>query len=414
MHPFSRTRRTLGRTGLKDVETRLVSGMAGSMATGLSYFRIPFSVVDAPRSRSASLDRRSPIVDRCASGAPSDPQIPTAPLVDAIHLRKSYGEHVAVKDVSFSLQSGEVLGLLGPNGAGKSTTMMMIAGLLAPTAGEIQFRGERFDGRNFDQRQLLGVVPQEYAIYQELNAVDNLMFFGKLYGLRGKALKDRCEEVLDQIGLRDAAHRASGTYSGGMKRRLNFGVAIMHKPRILILDEPTVGVDPQSRSHLMDCIRKQVDDGVGVIYASHYMEEVQAICHRVAIVDHGEVLANDSIANLLDGMASDVYLYVDRTNGITNELEGLGRVSIGTDGEPVIVVTGETPKAEEIRAESPYRYGNGSPSRLKPTQPTTLAWRLQAALFRLGTLGIRVLRVETQQSNLEQLFLQLTGNRLRD
>ena len=390
--------------------------MTGSMATGIPYFRMPFSIVDTTRTRSVGADRRSFAVgsSTVAGTGPIDQAVAAAPLVDVIHLRKNYGDHVAVKDVSFSLQSGEVLGLLGPNGAGKSTTMMMIAGLLAPTEGEILFNGQKFDGRNFDQRRLLGVVPQEYAIYQELNAIENLMFFGKLYGLRGTALRNRCEEVLDQIGLRDAAHRASGTYSGGMKRRLNFGVAIMHQPRILILDEPTVGVDPQSRSHLMDCIRKQVSGGVGVIYASHYMEEVQAICHRVAIVDHGEVLANDTIANLLDGMASDVYLYVDRTTGITTELDDLGRISVGTDGEPVVVITGETPKADEIRAESPFRYGNGSPSRLKTNQPTSLAWRLQSALFRLGTLGIRVLRVETQQSNLEQLFLQLTGNRLRD
>lgn len=388
--------------------------MAGSMAAGIPYLRMPFSVAESSRSRTDRQDRQSTVVERTSTTVPTTVTTNATPLVEVIHLRKSYGDHVAVKDVSFALQVGEVLGLLGPNGAGKSTTMMMIAGLLAPTSGEIRFEGRRFNGQDFDQRRLLGVVPQEYAIYQELNAVENLQFFGKLYGLRGKALKARCDEVLDQIGLRDAATRASGHYSGGMKRRLNFGVAIMHKPRILILDEPTVGVDPQSRSHLMDCIRKQVAEGVGVIYASHYMEEVQAICQRVAIVDHGEVLANDTIANLLDGMASDVYLYVDRTSGITTELEGIGKIGVGTDGAQVIVVAGETPKADEIKAESPFRYGTGSPSRLNNNQQTTLAWRLQAALFRLGTLGIRVLRVETQQSNLEQLFLQLTGNRLRD
>ena len=335
-------------------------------------------------------------------------------LVEARHLQKSYGKHVAVKDVSFSLQRGEVLGLLGPNGAGKSTTMMMLAGLLAPTGGEVLLDGKKFDGRNHDQRRLLGVVPQEYAIYQELNAIDNLLFFGKLYGLKGKLLNARCDEVLDQIGLKESARRPSGTYSGGMKRRLNFGVALMHKPAILILDEPTVGVDPQSRSHLMDCIRRQAADGVGVIYASHYMEEVQSICQRVAIVDRGEVLANDSIPHLLAGIAADLYLYVNRTAGIANELGTMARVGVGSDGEPAVIVTGDTESTTGSVESSPLRYGLGTLAPDETRQRPELAWRLQAVLYKLGTLGIHVLRVETQQSNLERLFLQLTGKRLRD
>lgn len=335
-------------------------------------------------------------------------------LVEAVHLRKSYGDHLAVKDVSFSLEAGEILGLLGPNGAGKSTTMMMIAGLLAPTAGTILFEGREFNGRDFDQRRLLGVVPQEYAIYQELNAIDNLMFFGKLYGLRGSALKARCDEVLDQIGLVDSARRPAGTYSGGMKRRLNFGVALIHKPRILILDEPTVGVDPHSRSHLMDCVRQQASEGVGVIYASHYMEEVQSICQRVAIIDHGEVLANGSIPQLLEGLAADLYLYVDRTTGLANELGDLGTISTGSDGEPIVLIPGESTTDQMQRDKMPQRYGSGTLGVAPIRSAPGLAWRLQTALFKLGTLGIRVLRVETQQSNLERLFLQLTGKRLRD
>ncbi len=335
-------------------------------------------------------------------------------LVEVHCLRKSYGSHLAVKDVSFRLQAGEVLGLLGPNGAGKSTTMMMVAGLLAPTSGEILLNGIKFDGRNRDLRRILGVVPQEYAIYQELNAIDNLTFFGKLYGLRGKSLKARCDEILEQIGLVDSARRPSGNYSGGMKRRLNFGVALMHRPSILILDEPTVGVDPQSRSHLMDCIRRQASEGVGVIYASHYMEEVQSICQRVAIIDHGEVLANDSIPHLLAGLAADLYLYVDRTSGIGNELGNLGRVGTGSDGEPAIIVSGDSTPSNVVGEASPALYGSGSLAPDNPRKTPDLAWRLQAALHKLGTLGIRVLRIETQQSNLERLFLQLTGKRLRD
>lgn len=334
-------------------------------------------------------------------------------LVEVRNLRKSYGNHLAVKDVSFLVRAGEILGLLGPNGAGKSTTMMMVAGLLKPSRGEVLLNGQQFDGRNLELRKLLGVVPQEYAIYEELNAIDNLLFFGKLYGLGRQEREIRCRTILDQIGLTEAAHRPSGNYSGGMKRRLNFGVALMHKPAILILDEPTVGIDPQSRSHLMDCIRLQAASGTGIIYASHYMEEVQSICNRVVIVDNGEVLANDSIPNLLAGVAADVYLYVDRTTGISDEFGNLGRLGAGSDGEPAVIVSGNPPSQDNL-GMSVQRYGSGTLAPDPGGSSPDLAWRLQAALHKLGTLGIHVIRVETQQSNLERLFLQLTGKRLRD
>jgi len=335
-------------------------------------------------------------------------------LAEVVHLRKSYGSHLAVDDVSFSLQSGEILGLLGPNGAGKSTSMMMLAGLLTPTSGTVLLDGHRFDGRNHDLRRMLGVVPQEYAIYQELNAVDNLLFFGKLYGLSGPALKSRCDDVLDQIGLAESALRPSRTYSGGMKRRLNFGVALMHRPSVLILDEPTVGVDPQSRSHLLECVRRQAAEGVGVIYASHYMEEVQSLCNRVAIIDHGKVLANDTLPNLLGGTASDLHLYVDRISGITVELGSLAHLGTGSDGNPAVIVPGESTLITNSAEVGSLRYGLNLSAMEASRVPVELSWRLQMVLHKLGNLGVRVLRVETQQSNLERLFLQMTGKRLRD
>lgn len=348
-------------------------------------------------------------------GAPSPKTADSGiPVAEAFHLRKSYGDHLAVEDVSFSLKSGEILGLLGPNGAGKSTSMMMLAGLLTPTSGEVLLHGQLFDGRNHDLRRMLGVVPQEYAIYQELNAVDNLMFFGKLYGLSGSQLKSRCDEVLEQIGLADSALRPSRTYSGGMKRRLNFGVALMHQPSVLILDEPTVGVDPQSRSHLLDCVRRQAADGVGVIYVSHYMEEVQSLCDRVAIIDHGRVLANDTIPNLLGGTASDLQLYVDRITGITGELGNLAQLGTGSDGHPAVIVPGEAAVITNTADVCSLRYGLNMNASEPSRTPVDLSWRLQMVLHKLANLGIRVLRVETQQSNLERLFLQLTGKRLRD
>ncbi len=308
-------------------------------------------------------------------------------LLEARRLKKSYGGQPAVVDVSFSLEPGEVLGLLGPNGAGKSTTMMMLAGLLAPDEGEVLLGGSSFDGRNRDQRRLLGVVPQDFAIYPDLSAVENLQFFGRLYGLHGRELKSRCDEVLERIGLVESARRAASGYSGGMKRRLNFGVALMHRPSVLILDEPTVGVDPQSRSHLLDCVRDQARSGVGVIYASHYMEEVQSICQRVAIIDHGKVLAYDTISKLLTGLTADLILYVDDATRAAAVVDGLAQIGTGSDGQPALILTGDQPDIGE---------------------------RLRTVLDKVKIAGANVLRVETQQTNLERLFLELTGSRLRD
>jgi linearmycin/streptolysin S transport system ATP-binding protein len=308
-------------------------------------------------------------------------------LLEARRLKKSYGATPAVVDVSFSLEPGEVLGLLGPNGAGKSTTMMMLAGLLAPDEGQVLLGGADFDGRNREQRRLLGVVPQDFAIYPDLNAFENLQFFGRLYGLHGRRLRAQCDEVLERIGLVDSARRSAGGYSGGMKRRLNFGVALMHRPSVLILDEPTVGVDPQSRSHLLDCVRDQARSGVGVIYASHYMEEVQSICQRVAIVDHGRVLAYDAIPTLLKGLVADLILYVDDVSRAASAVDGAAKIGTGRDGQPMLILPGDGPEFGE---------------------------RLRSALDKMRIAGLHVLRVETQQTNLERLFLELTGSRLRD
>lgn len=338
----------------------------------------------------------------------------TSVLVEVRNLRKDYGNQLAVKDVSFSFHGGEVLGLLGPNGAGKSTVMMMIAGLLAPSSGEVVLNGEQFDGRRLSQRRLFGIVPQEYAIYQDLSAINNLMFFGRLYGLRGKSLKIRCHEVLEQIGLTESANRQSATYSGGMKRRLNFGIALIHKPQILILDEPTLGVDPQSRFHLMDCIHRHTNEGGCVLYASHYMEEAQSICQRVVILDQGEVIANDSIHNLLAGLTADVYLFVDRTTGINDALKGLARVVTEIGKEPGVVVSGNIRNQTGDIGTVSRQVNSIVPVTKEAPVASEFACRLQATLEKLTELRIRVLRVETQQSNLERVFLNLTGKQLRD
>ncbi|MDB5343915.1 MAG: hypothetical protein JWP89_2292 [Schlesneria sp.] len=310
-----------------------------------------------------------------------------ASLLEVRHLSRSFGSHQAVVDVSFKLERGEVLGLLGPNGAGKSTSMMMISGLLRPDRGEVVINGQVYNGRDPNLKREIGLVPQDLAIYPELNAIENLLFFGKLYGIQGRQLHSRCDEVLQRIGLTDSAQRASGNYSGGMKRRLNFGVALMHQPSILILDEPTVGIDPQSRSHLLECIRDQALSGVGVIYASHYMEEVQEICERVAIVDHGKVLACDSIPRLLEGLNTSLLIHVEGEGDVQGRLAGLAKLERATDGTAVIVVSGDCRDMGE---------------------------RLRSLLHHLMAARVKVARIETQQTNLERLFLQLTGYGLRD
>lgn len=308
------------------------------------------------------------------------------PLLEVRHLRKSYGAHLAVSDVSFELAPGEILGLLGPNGAGKSTTMMMVAGLLAPDSGEVLLDGAAYKPSEPWHRRDLGLVPQDLAIYEDLTAWENLRFFGRLYGLRGNFLEQRCRQVLEETGLTDSARRPSREYSGGMKRRLNFGIGLLHGPRVLILDEPTVGVDPQSRSHLLDCVRKAAAAGMGVIYASHYMEEVQSLCSRVAIIDHGVMLKYDSVEHLLQGMSADLYLYVASTN-LNGQVADLGRVIRQPDGQQTVIIDGARPDRSHV---------------------------LQQVLERLERAGIAVSRIETQQTNLERLFLQLTGRKLRD
>lgn len=310
-----------------------------------------------------------------------------APLLEVRNLARRFGTFQAVADVSLTLGPGEILGLLGPNGAGKSTTMLMISGLLTPDTGEVRISSQPVGPQNLTWRRSLGFVPQDLALYPELNAVENLKFFGRLYGLTRQELADRVDEILRRIGLTESALRPSGTYSGGMKRRLNFGIALMHRPSILILDEPTVGVDPQSRSHLLECVRDQAREGVGIIYASHYMEEVQSLCERVAIMDHGQVLACDSIGRLLARLETEVLVHIEGQGDVGARLSGLARIERRGEDAYVLVISGACEDVGE---------------------------RLRSVLHHLAIARLRVSRIETQQTNLERLFLRLTGYGLRD
>ena len=219
-------------------------------------------------------------------------------MLTVTHLRKSFGTVLAVNDVSFSVQSGQILGLLGPNGAGKTTTVSMVAGLLTPDRGDVLIAGQRLAGDTDPSKRRIGLVPQDLALYDELSARDNLRFFGALYSLTGRALDTAIARVLTLVGLADRARDAVKTFSGGMKRRLNLAAGLLHNPDILLLDEPTVGVDPQSRNAIFDNLEELRRRGKALLYTTHYMEEAERLCDRIVIVDHGKVVASDTLAGI--------------------------------------------------------------------------------------------------------------------
>lgn len=313
-----------------------------------------------------------------------------ASLLKVTDLRRTFGSLTAVNGVSFDVHAGEAFGLLGPNGAGKSTTMMMLCGQLPMTSGTVTLDGHNVVNDSYKVRQLLGVIPQDLAIYPDLTAEENLMFFGSLYNLSGDLLSRRVVEALQQVGLTSRKNDAAGTFSGGMKRRLNFAAAVLHKPRLLILDEPTVGVDPQSRSHLMDCVRSLQQQGTAIIYVSHYIEEVQALCSRVAIVDHGKILINESLSDLMAKVPQEI---------------------------EIVVAAETTPQQLGIPADAETSVTDAGLS-IRLTQnassENTLNHQLAELMTRLSEQQIRLLNIRTHESSLERLFLELTGTCLRD
>jgi len=220
-------------------------------------------------------------------------------MIQVDHLLKVYDTVTAVDDVSFAIRPGEIFGLLGPNGAGKTTTISCLSGLLTPTAGSVRILGRNphVDGR--DVLAAVGVVPQEVALYKELSAAENLAFWGGVAGLPRSALKRRVSEMLEQVGLADRAREPVGKFSGGMQRRLNLAAGLIHDPKVLLLDEPTVGIDPQSRVRVLEIIRERAAAGVAVLYTSHYMQEAETLCTSFAVIDHGRVIARGTLDELL-------------------------------------------------------------------------------------------------------------------
>lgn len=307
-------------------------------------------------------------------------------------LSKIYGDQKVVDDVSFHVGEGDVFGLIGPNGAGKSTTMLMIMGLLKSDSGSVSFDGQPYNAFDRKMRRRLGMVPQELAIYPDLTAVQNLRFFGKMNGLSNPRLKERVDYVLDLTGLTPNADHTPSTFSGGMSRRLNFGIALLHEPRFVILDEPTVGIDPQSRSNLLDCVRHLSRQGVGVLYASHYMDEVEAVCDRVAIIDRGKMLRQGTLDQLLDRTRTELRVTAGPVSGeLLAKLSRIAKVRSTPTGDTDILILG----ASESQID-------GSPGPL----------RLVLEILEDAQIPLRI--IESQVISLETLFLNLTGRTLRD
>ncbi|MGE5675810.1 MAG: ABC transporter ATP-binding protein, partial [Mycobacterium leprae] len=266
-------------------------------------------------------------------------------MLQVANLVKRFGDKEVVRGISFGVPRGQAFGLLGPNGAGKSTTIAMICGLLAPTAGEIRVGGVDVRRQPEAAKRLMGVVPQEIALYPTLSARENLSFWGTLYGLHGRLLRQRVDEALAIVGLAERQHERIRTFSGGMKRRVNIAAALLHQPLLLIMDEPTVGVDPQSRNQILETVKRlTAEQGMTVVYTSHYMEEVAYLCPQLAILDHGRVIAAGSLAEVrsLVGSETVVRLRVaEQSDRLMAELAGLPGVSrVGQERGALVVVVG--------------------------------------------------------------------------
>jgi ABC-2 type transport system ATP-binding protein len=303
-------------------------------------------------------------------------------------LRKRYGELVAVDDLTFHIAEGETYGLLGPNGAGKTTAISMIVGILARDAGQVTVDGRPHDVHRIEAKALIGYVPQELALYPDLTGRENLRFFARLYGLSGRDLKRRTDEVLEVVGLSERGGDKVATYSGGMSRRLHIGVGLLNRPRLLVLDEPTAGVDPQSRHAILDSVKHLASEGLAVLYTTHYMEEAERLCDRVGIIDGG----------------------VLRAEGSRRELVRL----VGSDDEVQLIADGDLAAAARALGQLPQvtRVDSGNTHlQLLVEDASTILPRI---LDTAGRSGVTVRSVEVREPNLEAVFLHLTGRALRD
>jgi ABC-2 type transport system ATP-binding protein len=338
------------------------------------------------------------------------------PVLEVADVRKRFGPIVALDGVSLRVEAGEVFGLIGPNGAGKTTLLSIAAGLSRADAGTVTLFGRPFSRDSRDQRHLVGIGTQDLSIYPDLTARENLRFFGRLYGLGGKPLEARVDEVLAAVGLSDRADGRAGTFSGGMKRRLNLAAAIVHGPKVLFLDEPTAGVDPQSRNNILEQVHALNAAGMTVIYTSHYMEEVQALCTRIAILDHGALRACDTLPNLLKRLDATIRVTVAQTpNDFAQRLAVLPGVKKVTHGEPdPAKATGAFPSS--VGRTDAARSATGVDS--SPFTFELVVDDVGPVLAKVASLcaevGAPLTAATTTEPTLERVFLNLTGRGLRD
>ena len=303
-------------------------------------------------------------------------------------LRKSYNGREVVRGVSFEIGAGETFGLLGPNGAGKTTSISMVSGILERDAGDIEIDGRPLSTKTTSVKGGIGLVPQDLAIYPDLTARENLRFFGKLYGSSRKLLQKRVEEVLEIIGLADRADDRSETYSGGMKRRLNIGIGLLHSPKLLILDEPTVGVDPQSRNAILTSVQRLAGEGMAILYTTHYMEEAERLCDRIGIIDEGEIKAEGPHRELVALVGERDRVHLQATGDLENTARALSKLAYveeaSSDREAIdLIVESASQRLPEILAEA-------------------------------TSAGAAITGVEVVEPDLEAAFLKLTGKALRD
>ncbi len=332
-------------------------------------------------------------------------------ILEVENLVKKYGDFEAVKGISFSVEQGEVFGFLGPNGAGKTQTISMITGVIPPTAGTVRIDGHDIRKEANQVKKINGLVPQDLALYPTISARANLNFFGRIYGLHGRELKERVEDVLRVVALTERADQVIDKFSGGMKRRVNIAAGLVHQPRLLFLDEPTVGVDPQSRNHIFESVQRlNRERGMSVVYTSHYMEEVETLCNRAAIIDEGRIIAMDTIKNLIAMLGGGVvYVGVNQIDDtILAEIAALPAVK-----EAVLVPQPPAPPAPEGKEPTT----EVKPVTASPVVKIVAEQNQQAVVNVLGYLNkhdIVITSLEIMQPNLESVFLHLTGKKLRE
>ena len=328
-------------------------------------------------------------------------------ILQATNLVKKYGDLVAVNDVSFTIEECEVFGLLGPNGAGKSTTIAMLSGLFPPTGGSATIGGLDVVRELGKVKQIIGVVPQDLALYPTLNARENVGFFGELYGLRGKALHARVDEVLGYVGMLERAKDQVKTYSGGMKRRVNLAAGLVNHPRLLFLDEPTVGVDPQSRNHIFESVeRLNREQGMSILYTTHYMEEAERLCHRIGIIDRGKLIALGTPRQLIESLGG-----------------GIIQLGLAAPDEAVRAAVEALPAVRSASFVTPEEAAPGEPGATPIPADRKTILKIEAShgndallqvLHYCNEVDVDILSLDLLEPNLETVFLNLTGKSLRD